>query len=123
MNRRRADWSRVNPGSVGVNRLWSSYRLRPEDWMAKLERQGGVCAVQGCGREPTCLDHDHAMDACEPDSHRGVLCNGCNPLLGRFLDSPEVLRVAVRYHGEPGRLRSLARYVESYRAHFDGEEA
>ena len=45
----------------------------------KLTEQGGACAL--CGEQPVapCLDH------CHTNGHiRGVLCRGCNALLGKL---------------------------------------
>lgn len=68
-------------------------------------RQGGCCAI--CRRtEPNghnwCIDHDHAYcpgDAirCGGSCIRGILCDPCNNGLGRFQDSPKVLRAAAAY--------------------------
>lgn len=45
----------------------------------KLTEQQGVCALCGEAPEVPCLDH------CHTDGHiRGVLCRGCNALLGKL---------------------------------------
>ncbi len=80
------------------------YNLTPAEWQAKLEAQGFACANPGCGREPTCLDHDHIHDPRDPAGHRGLLCRGCNVALGNTADSPR-------------RARGLATYLERYAAH------
>jgi hypothetical protein len=61
-----------------------------------LADQGGGCAI--CGRAATAdgkvlaVDHDH-----ESGATRGILCSGCNQGLGRFSDSPALLRRAADY--------------------------
>jgi hypothetical protein len=78
-----------------------------DDYRARLETQGGKCAV--CRVDaPTDfrtrrfhVDHDHA---CCPTSSktcgkctRGLLCHACNTGLGNFKDNPERLLAAVAY--------------------------
>lgn len=44
-----------------------------------LAQQGGVCALCGDPPDVPCLDH------CHSEGHiRGVLCRGCNALLGKL---------------------------------------
>lgn len=67
----------------------------PEDFKAKLEEQGGVCAICGTddpGKLDFCADHDHATG-----TKRGVLCRKCNSGLGHFNDNPEVIAKAIEY--------------------------
>jgi hypothetical protein len=60
-------------------------RLTDEQYAAKLESQGGGCAI--CGRKPKpdskrryCLDHNH-----DTGRKRGLLCFICNgKILGRL---------------------------------------
>ncbi|WP_434600294.1 endonuclease VII domain-containing protein [Streptomyces sp. A5-4] len=80
------------------------YRMPRGRYAEMLASQGGVCAI--CKRtEATGLtlsiDHDHA---CCPDSAdscgecvRSLLCSACNHGLGKFRDSPELLRAAAAY--------------------------
>lgn len=64
----------------------------------QLARQGGVCAI--CRNPPTGrvldVDHNHTTGAV-----RGLLCRGCNTSLGKFKDSPELLRAAAAYLETP----------------------
>jgi hypothetical protein len=57
--------------------------------------QGWVCAI--CGN-PTATGHRLAVDH-DHTTHRvrGLLCESCNNGLGRFKDSPELLRLAALY--------------------------
>lgn len=66
-----------------------------------LARQGFVCAI--CGR-PESSKHSSgkvkslAVDHCHrTGTIRGLLCISCNNGLGRFKDSPELLRKAAAY--------------------------
>lgn len=63
--------------------------------------QDGLCAIPGCGREGTELDHDRT---CCPGKGkacgkciRQILCKPCNVMLGFARDNPEVLRGAADY--------------------------
>lgn len=61
------------------NHLWSSFRMRADDFNTLLESQGGVCAI--CEKEtnaPT-VDHCHVSG-----NVRGLLCYACNSFLGRL---------------------------------------
>lgn len=67
----------------------------PEDFKAKLEEQGGVCAICGTdnpGKLDFCADHDHATG-----TQRGILCRKCNAGLGHFNDNIEALQIAIDY--------------------------
>ena len=74
-----------------------SYGLTPERYKELYEKQNGKCAMPGCSRPPTCVDHDH-----ETDEVRALLCKACNTGLGIFKDDPK-------------RLREAAEYIESFR--------
>jgi hypothetical protein len=69
---------------------------------AVIERQGGVCLI--CQRVPRRwdIDHDHSCPRCGGEHgcrfcFRGMLCSGCNSMLGFAADSPETLRRAAAY--------------------------
>lgn len=80
------------------NRHW--YHINREFGMSKLEYeltlsyQKGVCAI--CKRSPRGrvlhVDHDHVTGKV-----RGLLCDNCNHGLGKFKDSPGLLRIAADY--------------------------
>lgn len=68
---------------------------------AMLAEQNGICALPGCDREATDLDHDRT---CCPGNGKGCgkcvrqpLCHPCNVMLGCVLDNPEILRGAADY--------------------------
>lgn len=69
--------------------------VTPEEYAAKLESQGGVCAI--CGK--TCnsgrrlsQDHCHATGKI-----RDLLCIKCNTALGGFNDDVDLLQKAIEY--------------------------
>jgi hypothetical protein len=87
------------------------YGLTADDWLAILERQGGVCAV--CAKEPStgrlCVDHDHVkgwkkMPADRRKQYvRGLLCWFCNhAYVGRAITVEKSRRVTA--------------YLEAYRS-------
>jgi hypothetical protein len=76
-------------------RLRSNYGISPEEYVAMLERQGGVCAI--CKKKPDkgkplCVDHCHVTGMV-----RGLLCGKCNSVLAFGHDDPDILRAAIAY--------------------------
>ncbi len=65
-----------------------------EAYEALFETQKGACAI--CEKSQTgrrlAIDHDHATGRV-----RGLLCNTCNTALGKFRDSPALLKKASKY--------------------------
>ncbi len=67
------------------------YGLTLEEWLAMLEKQGGVCAI--CKKEPEngrlCVDHEHVKSwrKMPPEKRkiyvRALLCTFCNLRLFR----------------------------------------
>lgn len=85
-------------------------RLSQDDRRVILAMQGGTCA--GCNDEHTfyvrlVLDHCH-----ERGHVRGLLCPGCNWLLGRVKDDPQTLRSMAAEKPSDPRFERLARYLE-----------
>jgi hypothetical protein len=83
--RKRRQWSGV---------LWRNYGMTIEDYEARLEAQGGVCAI--CLAEPgkrrLAVDHDH-----DSGRVRGLLCSQCNTGLGSLQDDPDLVWLAFQY--------------------------
>ena len=78
------------------------YNLTPEEYQQRYEEQNGVCdichqpekAINPKTGRPFALaaDHNH-----KTGQVRGLLCSKCNPGLGNFKDSPELLDNAAAY--------------------------
>ncbi len=88
-------------------RLKRVFGLTLEQYDALLAAQGGVCAI--C-RKPEvsvdrrsgkpfalAVDHCHAAEKGGKVKVRGLLCTGCNSILGRAGDDPALLRAAITY--------------------------
>lgn len=71
---------------------------------AVLEKQGGKCAL--CKEKPAvpCLDHCHSTGV-----NRGVLCRGCNALLGKIENNAK--------RNGLGDLTKLARFMQNIPAY------
>ena len=79
--------------------LRRSYGMTIDQYEEQLARQGGVCAI--CKKPPRPdislhVDHDH-----ETGRIRGLICFGCNNILGSVGD-------------EPARLIALVNYLSAY---------
>ena len=87
-----------NPDYVWLHNL-KRWHITPEQYLARLEAQGGVCAL--CGKAEVSrsrsgrvrrlsVDHDHSCcPATYPASGcgecwRGLLCDSCNQLIGKI---------------------------------------
>lgn len=97
------------------------YGLDEKAVLQLLGEQGGGCAICGSpepgGRGSWTVDHDHS---CCPGVKtcgsciRGVLCHGCNLMLGHAKDSSERLLAAARYLSAAGRpvlQGGISRYI------------
>jgi hypothetical protein len=103
-NHRRFVESGGQKRSFRKTHLKKKYGLTPEQYEARLERQGGVCLI--CGRPPgkTALHVDH----CHVTGRvRGLLCFRCNAALGQFDHDPEVIARAHEYVSIHWRYESL----------------
>ena len=91
-------WYAANPALVKAKTrraALAKYGLTPAAYEAKLIEQGGVCAV--CRRadksgKRLAVDHHH-----DTGRVRGLLCSNCNPGIGYFEESPELMRLAIDY--------------------------
>ena len=75
--------------------LKRNYGITIEQREAKRLEQNDKCAICKCdnsGDRDFHVDHDH-----KSNKFRGLLCFNCNLGLGKFLDSPELLRAAALY--------------------------
>lgn len=81
-------------------RIKREFGLSKEEYEKLLEAQGSVCAI--CHLPETIVRHGKTLplhiDHCHRASNvRGLLCADCNIGIGRFHDSPELLRAAADY--------------------------
>ena len=83
-----------------VNKRKQVFGVTPDEFAAMLHRQGGMCDICNTtepGGKGWNLDHDHAKSPKDRSGHRGVLCRGCNRLLGYAKDSESTLEAAIAY--------------------------
>lgn len=99
-------WRRENPGKVlEQNWRWKGIKFTFDEYLDLLQKQNGKCANFSCPsiepgaqRKFWALDHSH-----ETGKPRGLLCNGCNLILGHSKDDIDVLLGLVEYlktHGK-----------------------
>lgn len=88
-----ARWNKANPEKV-AKIMWRAHIRRrygssEQEYLYLLELQRGCCAM--CGRSDNPgkryfdIDHDHFTGRV-----RGLLCTGCNYMVGRFEHLPDV---------------------------------
>lgn len=91
-----AEWARNNPDKVRNKQLRYKYGITLEDFNKMLIEQDAKCAICAsphAGRNGTFnVDHCHATGKV-----RALLCHDCNTALGKFKDSPELMRKAADY--------------------------
>jgi hypothetical protein len=92
------EYRRKHPEYHRDRQRLTKYGLTRDDYLALLEKQGGVCA--SCGREDTGnhrqpelhVDHDH-----DTGLVRGLLCHNCNLGLGKLGDNIAGVKNALAY--------------------------
>jgi hypothetical protein len=76
------------------------YKLSKEEFYQLYYKQDGRCAISG---EPISIEkvqgiRQAVVDHCHKTGKiRGLLCQNCNRALGKFKDSPDLLRKAAEY--------------------------
>ncbi len=87
------------PGVLAASRerhYASSYGISTTERDAMLAAQNGKCAI--CQKETSFRSGGAGVDHCHTTGKlRAVLCGSCNPGLGKFFDSPELLEAAALY--------------------------
>ena len=106
--RNRLAWNEKNPDKVKEQQrrktLWSRYGLTPEALDEMIERQGGVCAIEGCGGPAERVDHNHLTGVV-----RGILCHHCNIWLAPLEEDQAEWRFAAqRYLGEESKMKKYS---------------
>lgn len=74
-----------------------------QEYEALLQQQGGVCAVCGAPPNGRRLDVDHEHETGEV---RGLLCSGCNLIVGHSKDNGTRLRQVAQYLDAKARVKS-----------------
>lgn len=107
LRERSREWAKANPRprrstpeKDRASSIRRKYGLSPEDFQAKLQSQGGLCAICGNtlilppdkGSRLVVVDHDHQTGAV-----RGLLCRLCNVGIGSLGDDITVIEAAVAY--------------------------
>lgn len=101
-------WYKQNREHYAEAQRWRQikhrYGVSKDEWMAKFEQQGGLCAICGFvltsvvaevnAKDRTATDHCH-----ETGEFRGLLCGLCNLGIGYLRHDPALLRAAVAYLG------------------------
>ena len=85
-----------------ASRIKRQYGVTIDQASSMLLQQGGGCAI--CAKPLSieqegklAADYSH-IDHCHTTGKvRGILCNNCNHGVGKFMDSPELLRKAANY--------------------------
>jgi len=83
------------------NTRFRRHRVTAEEYKRTLEKQDGKCYICGTDnpggkRISFCVDHCHLTNI-----NRGLLCFGCNIMLGCAQDSTDVLLKAIQYLMNP----------------------
>jgi hypothetical protein len=91
------EWSGNNPEKRMVSWLKSRYALTLDQYYKMWEKQDYKCAICGLPEPESvgkkfCIDHCHDTGVV-----RGLLCFGCNTMLGNAQDDPEILQNAIDY--------------------------
>lgn len=90
---------RRRAGAAHDNRVQQVYGLRPGEYEALYQAQGGKCPIcqRATGRtRRLSVDHDHATNLV-----RGLLCRPCNTLLGQARDAVGFFERAISYLNNP----------------------
>ena len=90
-------WSDANPEKRKTQRV-KKYGIDGSEYDAMLARQGGVCAICRSNHPGDKRGGSFHVDHCHrTGAVRGLLCLSCNHGIGKFKDSIEFLRSAIRY--------------------------
>lgn len=96
------DWRHKNRHKVtAYTRKWR-YGISQEEFDARFEVQGRLCAICRSNDSGKCwvVDHDHSccgkIRACAK-CIRGIVCTPCNLMLGSARDNQEILAAAIKY--------------------------
>lgn len=86
----------INKSKLRCTKLKRLYGITLEEYNILLEAQNSKCAI--CKINASEFKKDLAVDHCHTTGAvRGLLCTKCNPGLGYFQDSTELLKAAIEY--------------------------
>lgn len=92
-----------NPDAARNSELKTKFNITLNQYNERLIEQAGVCKICGevnQGGKRLAVDHDHSccpgVKSCG-NCIRGLLCDRCNTTLGKFNDSPELIRKLADY--------------------------
>lgn len=100
----RADYMREHrekfPMEWRDSHLRANFGITLAEYGQMLVAQNGKCAICNCEEtakrgeniKALAVDHDHVTGA-----NRGLLCSGCNTMLGKAKDSRDILLAAIKY--------------------------
>lgn len=89
-------WHKKNKKKVRIRARLTKHRMTQQEHDALLRKQRNRCAIcRKKFRKTPHIDHSH-----KTGRNRGLLCDDCNLGLGRFKDSVEVLKYAIKYLGD-----------------------
>ena len=91
--------------------LIRKYKVALVDYERMLKQQNGCCAICNASEASQHkgvfhVDHCHATGRV-----RGLLCRGCNHILGHVKDDPEVLEAAIAYLRVPQIAEIIGRAI------------
>lgn len=101
---RQKHFRKTNPDKHKSTELKGRFGITLKDYQAKLEAQGGTCAIcksSSPGRSDVryfSVDHDH-----DTGKVRDLLCTRCNTGIGSLQDSSEILELAAEYLRKHGK--------------------
>lgn len=86
----------TQPRKRKSHQLMYEYGITLAEHDALFALQNNVCAI--CKSETSGSKHSFHVDHCHDSGVvRGILCHGCNIMLGAARDNPEILKAAVTY--------------------------
>jgi len=83
---------RHNPTRAKDLQLRRLYNITLDDYNTMYNKQQGLCSICGDKHDVLCVDHCHSTGKV-----RGLLCRGCNLMIGNSQERSEVLERAKQY--------------------------
>lgn len=90
------DWYKKNKDKVKNYALMQKYGITLDDYNLMFIKQNGCCVI--CGKHQSEMAHSLAVDhSHESGQVRGLLCDGCNVVLGYTNDDIDILKNMISY--------------------------